>query len=45
MIFEKYHYLMNPQQAFRFTRPNIPIGGEYKLPDEWKTLGTKEPSR
>jgi molybdate transport system substrate-binding protein len=44
-IFEKYHYLMNPQQAFRHTRPNIPIGGEYRLPDEWRTLGTKELSR
>jgi molybdate transport system substrate-binding protein len=43
--FEKYHYLMSPQQALRFTRPNTPIGGVYKLPDEWKTLGTKESSR
>jgi molybdate transport system substrate-binding protein len=41
-IFEKYHYLMSPEQALRFARPNTPIGGEYKLPEGWKTLGTKE---
>jgi len=44
-IFEKYHYLMSPQQALPFTRPNTPIGGEYKLPDGWKTLRTKESPR
>ena len=33
--FRKYHYLMEPQEALRFARPNTPIGGEYTLPKEW----------
>jgi molybdate transport system substrate-binding protein len=38
-IFQKHHYLMEPQEAYRFVKPGTPIGGEYALPDEWK--GTK----
>ena len=34
--FRKYHYLMDPQEARRFTAPDTPIGGEYLLPKEWK---------
>ena len=36
--FRKYHYLMKPQEAYRFTRSNTPIGGEYVLPDDWRTM-------
>jgi molybdate transport system substrate-binding protein len=36
-IFRKYHYLMDIQEALRFTRPDTPIGGEYILPKEWRT--------
>ena len=36
-IFRKYHYLMDTQEAYRFVRPNTPIGGEYILPKEWKS--------
>ncbi len=29
---------MDPQEALRhFTKPDTPIGGEYLLPDEWRT--------
>ena len=36
-IFRKYHYLIDAQEAYRFVRPNTPIGGEYILPKEWKS--------
>ena len=38
-IFQKYHYLMDAQEARQFTRPNTPIGGEYVLSKEWGTPG------
>jgi molybdate transport system substrate-binding protein len=41
-IFRKYHYLMDPQEALRFAKPNTPIGGEYILPQEWRAKGLKE---
>lgn len=37
-IFRKYHYLMDLEEARRFTRPNTPVGGEYFLPNEWKAM-------
>jgi molybdate transport system substrate-binding protein len=37
-IFQKYHYLMDIQEAQQFTRPDTPIGGEYALPNEWRTM-------
>jgi molybdate transport system substrate-binding protein len=37
-IFRKYHYLMDTQEARQFTRPNTPVGGEYVLPKEWRTM-------
>jgi molybdate transport system substrate-binding protein len=37
-IFQKYHYLMGIQEARQFTRPDTPIGGEYALPNEWRTM-------
>ncbi len=40
--FQKYHYLMDLQEARRFTRRDTPIGGEYLLPEEWKMKGSKE---
>jgi len=36
-IFQKYHYLMTPQEARRFTRPDTPVGGEYLIPKGWTT--------
>ncbi|RPJ08839.1 MAG: molybdate ABC transporter substrate-binding protein [Deltaproteobacteria bacterium] len=38
-IFQKYHYLMTPQEARRFTQPDTPVGGEYALPEGWQTRG------
>jgi molybdate transport system substrate-binding protein len=40
--FQKYHYLMDIQEARRFTKPDTPVGGEYLLPDGWKMQGLKE---
>ncbi len=40
--FQKYHYLMDIQEARRFTNPDTPVGGEYLLPDGWKIQGLKE---
>ncbi len=35
-VFRKYHYLMDLQEARQFTRSDTPVGGEYRLPDEWR---------
>jgi len=40
-IFQKYHYLMDPQEARLFAKPDTPIGGEYLLPERWRTKGSK----
>ena len=40
--FQKYHYLMDLQEARRFGKPDTPVGGEYLLPEEWKMKGWKE---
>jgi molybdate transport system substrate-binding protein len=37
-IFRKYHYLMDLPEARQFTKPNTPVGGEYVLPNEWRTM-------
>jgi len=37
-IFRKYHYLMDLQEARPFTKPDTPVGGEYILPKEWRTI-------
>lgn len=34
-IFRKYHYFMNPEEAFDWIGEKKPVGGEYKLPAEW----------
>jgi molybdate transport system substrate-binding protein len=36
-VFRRHHYLMEVQEARRFTRPDTPVGGTYSLPEEWKT--------
>jgi molybdate transport system substrate-binding protein len=36
--FRKYHYLMDLHEARHFTRPDTPVGGEYILPDRWRTI-------
>jgi len=36
-IFRKYNYLVDLQEARRFTKPDTPMGGEYVLPKEWRT--------
>ena len=36
-IFRKYHYLMELQEARKFTKSDTPIGGEYDLPSAWRT--------
>jgi len=37
-IFRKYHYLMDLEEARRFTRPDTPVGGQYVLPNEWRAM-------
>jgi molybdate transport system substrate-binding protein len=39
--FRKYHYLMELEEARRFTRPDAPVGGEYKLPNIWKATSSR----
>ena len=41
-IFKKYRYLMDPEEARRFATSSTPIGGEYKLPQDWKPTKRKE---
>ncbi len=36
-VFRKYNYLMDLQEAHRYTKPDAPAGGEYILPKEWRT--------
>lgn len=38
-IFKKYNYMMEPEEARRYTKPYTPVGGEYILPKEWRTKG------
>jgi len=42
IVFQKYHYLMDPQGARFFAKSDTPIGGEYHLPGRWRTKGLKE---
>jgi len=37
-IFRKHHYLMDLQEARHYTKPDTPVGGEYILPKEWRTI-------
>jgi len=37
-IFRKYHYLMDLQEAKHFAKPDTPVGGEYILPQTWRTM-------
>ena len=37
-VFRKHHYLMDLQEAQRFAKPDTPVGGEYVLPNEWRTM-------
>jgi len=37
-IFRKYHYLVELKEARPFTKSDTPVGGEYILPDEWRTI-------
>ena len=34
-IFRKWHYLASVDEARKFTRPDTPVGGEWKLPEGW----------
>ncbi len=38
VVFQKYHYLMDLKEARHFTRPDTPVGGEYVLSNEWRTM-------
>jgi molybdate transport system substrate-binding protein len=37
-VFRKYHYLMDLKEARHFSRPDTPVGGEYVLTNEWRTV-------
>ena len=34
-IFRKWHYLVTEDEARKYTRPDAPVGGEWKLPEGW----------
>lgn len=34
-IFRRHHYFMTPDEAFSYVGEKKPIGGEYKIPEEW----------
>jgi molybdate transport system substrate-binding protein len=34
-IFKKYHYFMSPGEASAWIGEKKPVGGEYKVPEEW----------
>ncbi len=36
-IFRQFNYLMDLREARQFTKPDVPVGGEYILPKEWRT--------
>ncbi|MCX8118224.1 MAG: substrate-binding domain-containing protein [Desulfobacterota bacterium] len=36
-LFRNHHYLMDLEGARRFTKPDTPVGGEYRLPKQWRT--------
>ena len=40
-IFRKYQYLMDLEEARRYTQPNTPVGGEYSLPRDWNKAPAK----
>lgn len=42
LFFQKHHYLMDLNEAIRYTRPNTPVGGEYVLPNDWRTKGSMD---
>lgn len=35
LIFEKHHYFTTTDQAFNFVGGQVPVGGEYSLPENW----------
>lgn len=37
-IFRKHSYLMDLQDVSGFVKPDTPVGGEYALPYEWRTM-------
>jgi molybdate transport system substrate-binding protein len=41
-IFRKFNYLIDVHEARPFTKPDTPVGGEYVLPKEWKTISNKQ---
>ena len=42
VIFQKHHYLMDLNEAIRYTKPNTPVGGEYGLPNDWGTKSSMD---
>jgi molybdate transport system substrate-binding protein len=37
-IFRKHHYLMDLKESQPFARSDTPVGGEYVLPNGWRTM-------
>jgi len=37
-IFRRYHYLIDLEEARRFTRLDTPVGGQYVLTNEWRAV-------
>lgn len=36
VFFKKYHYFMNPGEAMVWIGAKKPVGGEYKIPEDWR---------
>ncbi len=36
-IFRKFNYLMDVHEARQFAKSDTPVGGEYRVPKEWRT--------
>ena len=36
IFFKKYHYFMNPEEAMAWIGAKKPVGGEYKIPEDWR---------
>ena len=42
-VFRKHHYLIDLKEAQYFAKSDTPVGGEYVLPNGWRTIDRKIP--
>lgn len=34
-IFKKHYYLVSEKEAFKYLSKELPVGGDYKIPNDW----------